>query len=117
RLIPLHWTFLYVSYGPCTCLGSSWCYGGFAVILATTAISFVNVLICMGARLWILKHGSITRLRVWTTFLLGSGIPAIFVVIILVVSRVEDVVARELFTRAVSNETTGVVVTGENCFL
>ncbi|GMS93314.1 hypothetical protein PENTCL1PPCAC_15489, partial [Pristionchus entomophagus] len=94
RTVPCEWSHILVQFGPCTLLGSTACYTFYALMIGAitvsetisiyfhimlTCLQFSNVILCMGARFWILRFGPTTPQRTLIASVLGSFVPAVFV--------------------------------------
>ncbi|GMS92203.1 hypothetical protein PENTCL1PPCAC_14378, partial [Pristionchus entomophagus] len=64
RTIPCAWSFILVQYGPCSLFGGTACYTFYALMIAASTVAFANLLLCMGARFWMLRFGSISPQRI-----------------------------------------------------
>ncbi|GMR40496.1 hypothetical protein PMAYCL1PPCAC_10691, partial [Pristionchus mayeri] len=77
RSVPCEWSLILISRGPCSLFGVTTCYFLESLMLASLSVSFANVIICMVARFWILRFGSLSRAKVLAAFIICLLLPAV----------------------------------------
>ncbi|GMS83094.1 hypothetical protein PENTCL1PPCAC_5269, partial [Pristionchus entomophagus] len=80
RAVPCGWATVYITYGPCSALSPDLCYYLYSTFLAANVVTFITVLVSIGARFWILRHGAITKSRIMGTQMFAF-LPAICIVV------------------------------------
>ncbi|GMS91758.1 hypothetical protein PENTCL1PPCAC_13933, partial [Pristionchus entomophagus] len=123
RTVPCEWSLLFIAFGPCTLLGGTACYSFYSERTLSRCVfikanksevdaQFTNVLICMGARYWILRCGPISRKRLMAAFAVFVALPAVFVTLMALFIRSDDSVAEQRLHWHFDYSTEYLVVTG-----
>uniref|UniRef100_A0A8R1YZC6 G protein-coupled receptor n=1 Tax=Pristionchus pacificus TaxID=54126 RepID=A0A8R1YZC6_PRIPA len=73
RLIPIGWSAIFFSYGPCSLISSSFCFFSFALFLYSDTIATYFTLLSFITRFYIIKYNCLSRERV--LFLLSYSFP------------------------------------------
>ncbi|KAF8371817.1 hypothetical protein PRIPAC_78246 [Pristionchus pacificus] len=103
RTIPCEWSFVFISYGPCSVWGGSACFSLYVMMITAYNVSFTNVMVCMGARYWFLRFGSISRTRIIVPCILRT-----------LLTRIDDSEAERMLHRHFNYSTEYLIVTGTN---
>ncbi|GMR35338.1 hypothetical protein PMAYCL1PPCAC_05533, partial [Pristionchus mayeri] len=82
RAVPCAWSAIYISYGPCSYLSQNLCYYFYSTFMASNVVTFVTVLVSIGARYWVLRFGFISVKRIMT-----AQMAAFLAAVIVVVKR------------------------------